>query len=377
MPSLTPDLHERLEHVVQEVVIPSAQRIDLEGAFPETALRRLADFGLLGAVSSPDVGGLGLGPRGASEIVRALAAECGSTAMVVTMHYSGAAVLEALASSEIRREAAAGRHLSTLAFSEAGSRSHFWAPTSTAVPVAGGVRLDARKSWVTSASHATAYVWSSRPMEGNEASTIWLVPRESQGLRIAGRFDGLGLRGNDSAPVTAEGVIVPESARLSDDGGGFAVMMGTVLPLFNVLESAVSIGLMDGGLARTTAHVSGQRFEYSGTALAELPTIRNIVARMRVKCDMAAALMDDTISALESGRPDAVLRVLETKAAAGDASNEVLDLAMRACGGMAFRKDVGVERHFRDARATGVMAPTTDVLYDFIGKLACGMPLFG
>ena len=54
----------------------------------------------------------------------------------------------------------------------------------------------------------------------------------------------------------------------------------------------------------------------------------------------------------------------------------VLDLAMRVCGGAAFRKEVGVERLFRDARAALVMAPTTDVLYDFIGKAVCGMPLF-
>ena len=46
------------------------------------------------------------------------------------------------------------------------------------------------------------------------------------------------------------------------------------------------------------------------------------------------------------------------------------------CGGAAFRKEVGVERHFRDARAATVMAPTTDVLYDFIGKAVCGLPLF-
>ncbi|MEO6062198.1 MAG: hypothetical protein ABIQ99_09690, partial [Thermoflexales bacterium] len=35
-----------------------------------------------------------------------------------------------------------------------------------------------------------------------------------------------------------------------------------------------------------------------------------------------------------------------------------------------------VDRSFRDARASSVMAPTTDVLYDFIGKAVCGMPLF-
>ena len=79
---------------------------------------------------------------------------------------------------------------------------------------------------------------------------------------------------------------------------------------------------------------------------------------------------------MEQGRADAMLRVFECKAAAGETATEVLDLAMRVCGGMAFRKDVGVERLFRDARAAGVMAPTTDVLYDFIGKAVTGLPLF-
>jgi alkylation response protein AidB-like acyl-CoA dehydrogenase len=97
---------------------------------------------------------------------------------------------------------------------------------------------------------------------------------------------------------------------------------------------------------------------------------------MRIKCDAAAALLDDTVSAIESGRADTMLRVLESKAAASETANEVLDTAMRVCGGAAFRKDVGVERYFRDARAHGVMAPTTDVLYDFIGKAVCGLPLF-
>jgi alkylation response protein AidB-like acyl-CoA dehydrogenase len=66
----------------------------------------------------------------------------------------------------------------------------------------------------------------------------------------------------------------------------------------------------------------------------------------------------------------------EVDAAAGEPADEVLGLAMRVCGGAAFRKEVGVERCFHDARAAGVMAPTTDVLYDFIGKAVCGMSLF-
>jgi alkylation response protein AidB-like acyl-CoA dehydrogenase len=133
---------------------------------------------------------------------------------------------------------------------------------------------------------------------------------------------------------------------------------------------------MQAAVERTAAHASGTKYGYSGTGLCELPTIRNYIARMRVQTDMARSLLLDTIDAMENGRDDAMLRVLESKAAAGEVATAVLDTGMRVCGGAAFRKDVGVERYFRDARAAGVMAPTTDVLYDFIGKAVCGMELF-
>ena len=92
---------------------------------------------------------------------------------------------------------------------------------------------------------------------------------------------------------------------------------------------------------------------------------------------MLRTLLYDGVSALENSREDAMLRVLQIKAAAGETATEVTDLAMRICGGSAFRKEVGVERNFRDARASTVMAPTADVLYDFIGKALTGLPLFG
>ncbi|PZR82829.1 MAG: acyl-CoA dehydrogenase, partial [Candidatus Aeolococcus gillhamiae] len=124
------------------------------------------------------------------------------------------------------------------------------------------------------------------------------------------------------------------------------------------------------------AHAAGTRLEHLDQALADNPVVRASVARMRIRTDAAEALLRDTIAAVESGRPDAMLRVLESKAAAGEAAADVTDLAMRVCGGAAFRKEVGVERNFRDARAAMVMAPTTDTLYDFIGRAVCGLPLF-
>ncbi|MEO8597623.1 MAG: acyl-CoA dehydrogenase family protein [Candidatus Solibacter sp.] len=365
-----------LERVCAESVAPHAATVDRDSAFPTESIRALAATGLLGALSSVASGGLDLGIPGAARIVRRVAEECGSTAMVLTMHYCGVAVLEAHGPQEVRVAAASGAHLSTLAFSEAGSRSHFWSPIGTASELDGNVQLNASKSWVTSAAHATAYIWSSRPLAADGASTLWLVPASSPGLTVAGPFEGLGLRGNDSSPVAASDVRVPASAMLGGDGRGFEIMMSIVLPLFSVLNAACSNGLMAGAIRRTVEHVTATRHSDTGTSLADLPTIRNYMARMRVKADLSEALLADTIAAIAANRADAMVRVLECKAAAGESANEVLDLAMRVCGGAAFRKGVGVERIFRDARAAGVMAPTTDVLYEFLGKAVCGMPLF-
>jgi alkylation response protein AidB-like acyl-CoA dehydrogenase len=365
-----------LERACSGPIATSAAAVDRDGSFPSESINALTSAGLLGVMSSRDAGGLGLGLHGAARVVQRVAEECGSTAMVLTMHYSGVAVLEQYASLEVRQAAASGRHLSTLAFSEAGSRSHFWAPMSTAALRDGRVTLNASKSWVTSASKATAYVWSSRPLDGQGLSTLWLVPASAAGIAVQGPFEGLGLRGNDSSPVRASDVEVDRGAMLGADGKGFEIMMGTVLPTFAVLNAGCSIGLATGGIRRTIQHVSQTRHSDTGASLADLPTIRNYIARMQVKTDAAGALLTDTIDAIAGRRQDATLRVLECKAAAGETANEVLDIAMRVCGGAAFRKEVGVERFFRDARAAGIMAPTTDMLYDFIGKAICGMPLF-
>jgi alkylation response protein AidB-like acyl-CoA dehydrogenase len=371
-----PEILALADEIASRVIATNAARVDAEAAFPQASIDALRDAGLMGLISSPDVGGLGFGPGTAARVVERFAKECGSTAMVVCMHYCGTAVIEAHGPEAVRRDIAAGRHLSTLAFSEVGSRSHFWAPVSTATRDKDGVRLDAKKSWCTSANHATAYVWSSKPLAAEGPSTIWLVPRETAGVHVVGKFDGMGLRGNDSAPIVAEAAKIPESHRLGEDGAGFGVMMQNVLPMFQLLNAACSLGLMQSACERTQAHVAGTTLQHMGSALNELPTIRAYVARMRIETDMVAAFVKDTIDAMTTGRADAMLRVLEVKAAAGESAGNVLDTAMRVCGGAAFRKEVGVERLFRDSKAAGVMGPTTDVLYDFIGKAVTGMELF-
>ncbi|HEX8630145.1 MAG TPA: acyl-CoA dehydrogenase family protein [Catenuloplanes sp.] len=365
-----------LERVVSTVVAPGASAVDRTGQFPRESIDALRGIGLLGLVSAADLGGAGLGMPDAARVVERVSRACGSSAMVLLMHYAAASIIEAHGPDKVRREVAEGRHLSTLAFSEAGSRSHFWTPLGTAVGDAAGVRLSARKSWVTSAGQADSYVWSSRPVAAPGPMTLWLMPANADGLTIDGPFDGLGLRGNDSRPVRAQDVTLPAEAMLGTDGTGLDTALNTALPWFLVLNAAFSIGLMEATLAETVGHLGATRLEHLGQTLAEQPLVRMEVGRMRLTIDSTRALLNDVLTGLAAGRPDATRLLLGVKAVAGEAALSVTDTAMRVGGGAAFRKDLGVERRFRDARAARVMAPTTEALTDFVARLTLGMPLF-
>ena len=369
-------------NIAQEVARPHAADVDARARFPAESLSALSRQKLYGLCVPSEFGGLAQGPRVFAAVVEELAQACASTAMVYVMHVTAT---QAIASSQtlknrdvLLREIAAGTHLTTLAFSESGSRSQFWAPVSQLERAADGFSVSAKKSWVTSASYADSYVASSQkpgavsPLE----SVVYLARPKSPGIRIGAPFNGLGLRGNDSAPVAFENVVLSPGEMISPLGEGAKTMLEVVLPWFAIGTAAMAHGLCRASIAATSTHLIQTGFEHTGGLLRDLPNLRARLADMSVRTEQSRALLGYTLG--EMMQPSAItpLYVLQARLAAMNAASDVTDLAMKTCGGAAFSKHLGIERHFRDARAGWVMAPTVDHLLDFVGKTLTGLPLF-
>jgi hypothetical protein len=97
-----------LQRVIEEVVAPEAEGVDREGTFPKRSLEALAGAGILGLTASADLGGGGQGMRQAADVIQRLAGTCGSTAMVVLMHYTASAAIAAHGPQPGRDAIAAG-----------------------------------------------------------------------------------------------------------------------------------------------------------------------------------------------------------------------------------------------------------------------------
>src|SRR6267378_3662495 len=126
----------KAREIASHVLAPAAGQNDKAGRFSIEAVESLGESGLLGLLLPVDFGGAGLGPRTFAVVSATLAEADASVAMVYLMHIIGTATISAARPSAARvltpilREIGGGRHLSTLAVREVGSRSHFWAPIS-------------------------------------------------------------------------------------------------------------------------------------------------------------------------------------------------------------------------------------------------------
>ena len=154
------------------------------------------------------------------------------------------------------------------------------------------------------------------------------------------------------------------------------MMLGVVLPTFQVGSAAVALGIAEAAVQVTQRHLTTARLEHMNS---DAGGVADAARPPRADADR------DRSSPGASGQRARLARNAGTAHAAAGAGGQgrrhrgggrVTDLAMRTCGGAAFGARLGLERLFRDARAPIVMAPTTDQAYDFIGRALCGLEVF-
>lgn len=368
-----------LDHV-RDVAAAHAADVDRRARFPREAIDAVGEAGLLGLNVPTELGGLGLGPAEACEVLIALAGSCASSGMVFTMHLCAVAALvhqnDGRFDAELR-EAAAGAHLSTLALSETATRSNFWVSMGGAQPNEdGSVTLDVEKSFVTSAGPANSYIVSvaTPGRKTLDATDLYLVNAEDPGVEVLDWWQGSGLRGNSSAPMRFRGTTSP-AQRLGESGGGRDTLLEAIIPWFQLGAACVSVGVARAAAAATRDHVLTTRLEHLDQSLGDQPVVRHGLGMMYARADAAAGFVRSVAADMAAGDASQ-LAVLQLKVTANEVALQVTDQAMRLGGGAAYSGRSPLDRLFRDARAGVVMAPTADMLYDMIGRVLTGNPPF-
>ena len=329
-----------------DVVARHAADVDSAAASPRRASPRSAQGGLLGLSVSTELGGLGQGPRAFCVVAEELARACASTAMVYVMHVTAAQAIAAsktLADRDaLLREIAAGKHLTTLALlgeglalavlgagveaGREGRRLRDRAPRSRGSP---------RPTTPTPTSRARRRPARSRRSSRRSTSCA----RARRGSRSQSGFDGLGLRGNDSAPVSLEGLAVAKRRPAHASRARAPTRMLGRDPAL-VRDRHRGHGERPLPRRRRRHGAAPRRRPASSTRARSCATCRSLRARlaqMSVRTEQSRALLGHTLGADGGARADdAALRAAGAARPRSRRPLDVTDLAMKACGGAAF-----------------------------------------
>jgi alkylation response protein AidB-like acyl-CoA dehydrogenase len=122
-------------------------------------------------------------------------------------------------------------------------------------------------------------------------------------------------------------------------------------------------------------HTGTRRYGHSGELLGQAPVVAHRLGELWGELEATRQLIYSAAEKGDARAPDALPSILACKAMAGDTAVRIANEAMTLCGGSAYRDNSRLARILRDARASHVMAPTTDMLKTWVGRALLNLPL--
>jgi isovaleryl-CoA dehydrogenase len=368
--------------ITTSTLAANVEREDAEGLWPAEAMRELAQAGLLGLTVPEALGGHGERLLGLVAISETLAQESPSTALCFAMHCVGTAVIAAKA-TDYHNQAylepiARGEHITTLALSEPGTGAYFWIPQTTLSEGRDGYLLSGTKSFITNGGHADSYVLSTAAAADTEDTGVFscvVVDADRPNLEWGEPWLGLGMRSNSSRSLCLSGVPIPRENLLGEAGDQLWYVFEVVAPYFLMAMAGTYTGVASAAFDVSRQHLAQRRHSHSGELLGANPVLAHRLGELWLELEKTREIVYSAASRADADEPDALLAVLACKAAAGDAAVHIANEAMTLVGGMGYSENGKLARLLRDARASHVMSPTTDMLKTWVGRALVGLPL--
>jgi alkylation response protein AidB-like acyl-CoA dehydrogenase len=268
---------------------------------------------------------------------------------------------------------ASGEALGCYGLTEPGSGSDPASLVTRATRDGGDWVIDGSKIFITLGSWAgVALVFARTGGEGARGISCFLVPTDSPGFS-ARKIDGkLGLRAQDTAELFFDGVRVPDSARLGDEGAGFKVAM-SALDNGRISLAAGAVGVAQACVDASVAY-AGERKQF-GKALAQFQLIQELIAEMAVETE-AARMMAWRAAALADRGEAYTLAASQAKYYASEVAVRAANAALQVHGGYGYVDEFPVARYLRDARVLTLYEGTSQIQKLLIGRALTGESAF-
>ena len=251
-------------------------------------------------------------------------------------------------------------------------------PRAVAKRVDGGWQVSGRKIFSTQSIALDRYFSEALWQDGPEGETIisFLLPPDTPGLNFKDDWHTMGMRATESRSTELKDAFVPESAITLQRP---AFTRGGITNLF--LRAPFTIAAPYLGIAVAARDFVVEfmrdrpRFPLK-TPMSHLPSVYNKVGEMEMLIESARAMLWKAAAEADIEDPQTWARKsVAARTLVMENAVQVVDLALRAVGGVSYYKRLPLERYCRDVRAALFHPVGTDQTLELLGKTAFGIPM--
>jgi alkylation response protein AidB-like acyl-CoA dehydrogenase len=347
--------------------------LDDRGEFPWEKWKTIRRSGILAVPFERRYGGEG---RPLTETMRALeglgytSRDAGLNFSTSTQIVSVGLVLQAFGNEELTTtylpKIISGELITAHAITEPTNGSDATGITTTARRDGEDYVLDGEKMFITNAPIADLlllYVRTGPP--GPFGLSCFLVERDTPGLRISEPLDKMGLRTSPLGAVTLDGVRVPASRRVGQEGAGFLIL-DHIMKREILLSFSITLGEMTHRLERCVRQAR-TRTQF-GQPIGAYQAVSHKIADMKIAVETARKWLYDTGAKVEAGE-DASIDVAATKTVVSEANLRTALDAVQIFGGSGYLTATGVEADVRNAVGGTIYSGTNEVQRNRIASL--------
>ena len=358
------ELRAKVRAFAEEEIKPIAFMLDQQNVFPDEAIRKLGEMGLMGIPFPAEYGGAGLDALSYAIAVEELARVDGGAGVILSAHVSlGSWPIFAYGTEEQKRKylvpLAKGEKIGAFGLTEPNAGSDAGGTETTAVLKGDHYVLNGGKIFITNAPKADTYVVFAvtTPDIGTRGISAFIVEKGWKGFYFGDHYDKMGIRSSSTAELIFDNVEVPRENLLGKEGDGFKIAMST-LDGGRIGIAAQALGIAQGAYDAAVAY-SKERIQF-GKPIGFQQAISFKIADMATKLRCARFLVYSAAELKEAHAPYGMESAM-AKMYASDIALEVTNDALQIHGGAGFMKGMEVERAYRDAKITTIYEGTNEI----------------
>ena len=371
-PEVREALIDQVRRFVRERCVPAEAQVSEEDEVPSELVEEMRQLGLFGLAVPEEYGGLGLD----METECMVGFELGWTSpafrsVAGTNIGIGSQALVLFGTDEQKTEwlpkIASGEVITSFALTEPEAGSDAAGLKTKATKKGDHDALTGGKRYITNANTADLFTVMARtnPDEpGAKGVSAFIVPRDTPGLSVGKPEKKMGQQGAHICDVNFDEAMVPETARVGQEGEGFKVAM-SVLDKGRLHISSVCTGMAE-RLISEMVNYALERKQF-GKPIMDHQLIQGMIADSQAEAYAARCMIMDAAKKRDAGEPVTMLASC-CKMFASEAVGRIADRAVQVFGGAGYVADYGIERFYRDARIFRLYEGTTQIQQIIIAR---------